>query len=348
MTKYEYLVSQKNEVIRKLKENVSKKDIATMYDVSISVLFKFLKEENISINSFNKYYIGQQIENLTLIKRCEKGWVVRCICGTVKEIDRTNIKKMKSCGCLRNKLTRERNRINAENLAGKIFGSVHVIELVDASVSMYNWKIHCNLCGKDKTMQTASIKRAKSCGCRMHGIVKDMANIIEGIGSNQDYINIIGEVKGKKITSSHRTFICLCPSCKKEINVRYGTVMRNITNKVKWICKECSVDKSDLISDRTAAKKMSTINTSGFIGVSLNKRLERYVCQLKYRGCYMTIGKYDANNDGLLQGAIDRDLYIIEHNLPHTRNFTDVELLQKLNKNELEKIEKYLIRNKDI
>lgn len=62
----------------------------------------------------------------------------------------------------------------------------------------------------------------------------------------------------------------------------------------------------------------------------------------------MTIGKYDANNEGLLQGAIDRDLYIIEHNLPHTRNFTDEELLQKLNKNELEKIEKYLIRNKDI
>ena len=318
-----------------------------MYDVSISVFFKFLKKENISINSINNYYIGQQIENLTLIKRCEKGWVVKCICGTEKEIDSANIKKIKSCGCLRNKLARERNRNKAENLAGKIFGSVHVIELVDASVSMYNWKVHCNLCGKDKTMETASIKQAKSCGCRMHGTAKEIANIINGIGSNQEYINIIAEVKGKKNTSSHRTFTCLCPSCKKEINVRYGTVMRNITNKIKWICKECSVDNSDLISDRTAAKKMSTLNTSGFIGLSLNKRLERYVSQLKYKGLIIIVGdKYEPNKDGLLQGAIDRDLYIIEHNLPHTRNFTDEELIQKINKNELEKIEKYLTKNK--
>lgn len=84
MTKYEFLVSKKDEIIKKLKSNVSKKEIVVMYDVSIAVFFKFLKEENISINSLSKYCIGQQIENLTLIKRCKKGWVVRCMCGTEK------------------------------------------------------------------------------------------------------------------------------------------------------------------------------------------------------------------------------------------------------------------------
>ena len=282
MTKYEFLVSKKDEIIKKLKSNVSKKEIVVMYDVSIAVFFKFLKEENISINSLSKYCIGQQIENLTLIKRCKKGWVVRCMCGTEKEISTSNIKKMKSCGCLRNELARERNKNRAENLKGKIFGSVHVIELVDASVSMYNWKVHCNLCGKDKTMETAAIKQAKSCGCRMHGIVKDKANIIEGIASSQDYINIIREVDKKY--KKTRTFVCLCPSCNSEKIIQYNNVMRCINNKIKWTCYDCSVRDGEKASERTASKKMAINNTSGYIGVSLIKSKGIYVSQLKYKG----------------------------------------------------------------
>jgi hypothetical protein len=53
----------------------------------------------------------------------------------------------------------------------------------------------------------------------------------------------------------------------------------------------------------------------------------------QYKGLITIIGdKYEPTEDGLLQGAIDRDLYIIEHNFPHTRNFTDEELLIAIEK----------------
>lgn len=104
-------------------------------------------------------------------------------------------------------------------------------------------------------------------------------------------------------------------------------------------------------SEYSAGMKKSKRNTTGYIGVgrveecitSKGKILPPHIyAKLTYKKILHKIGKYEDHESSYLQAAIDRELYIIERNLPHRRNFTDEELSQKLNKNELEKIEKYL------
>lgn len=104
-------------------------------------------------------------------------------------------------------------------------------------------------------------------------------------------------------------------------------------------------------SDYSAGMKKSKRNTTGYIGVarvnecitSKGKILPPHIyAQLTHKGILHKIGKYEDQESSYIQAAIDRELYIIERNLPHRRNFTNEELFQKLSKNELEKIEKYL------
>lgn len=98
-------------------------------------------------------------------------------------------------------------------------------------------------------------------------------------------------------------------------------------------------------SEYSAGMKKSKRNTTGYIGVgrveecitSKGKILPPHIyAKLTYKKILHKIGKYEDHESSYLQAAIDRELYIIE------RNFTDEELLQKLNKNELEKIEKFI------
>lgn len=104
-------------------------------------------------------------------------------------------------------------------------------------------------------------------------------------------------------------------------------------------------------SEYSAGMKKSKRNTTGYIGVgrveecitSKGKILPPHIyAELTYKKILHKIGKYEDHESSYIQAAIDRELYIIERNLPHRRNFTDEELLQKLNKNEIEKVEKYL------
>lgn len=108
-------------------------------------------------------------------------------------------------------------------------------------------------------------------------------------------------------------------------------------------------------SEYSAGMKKSKRNTTGYIGVgrveecitSKGKILPPHIyAKLTHKGNLHKIGKYEDHESSYLQAAIDRELYIIERSLPHRRNFTDDELLEKINKNELDKIEKYLTKNK--
>lgn len=88
----------------------------------------------------------------------------------------------------------------------------------------------------------------------------------------------------------------------------------------------------------TAMRKLKANNKSGYIGVHfVNESMSKsglrepfYQAKLKYEKLIHKIGKYEPTQKGLLEGAIDRDLYIIEKNLPHTRNFSDEELLENI------------------
>lgn len=66
-------------------------------------------------------------------------------------------------------------------------------------------------------------------------------------------------------------------------------------------------------SVQSANQCISSNNTSGYTGVSLDSRDNKYNCVITYKGKNTYLGFFDNPKDG----AIARDRYIIENNLPH-------------------------------
>lgn len=116
------------------------------------------------------------------------------------------------------------------------------------------------------------------------------------------------------------------------------------TNKVKphdvpkdrdYLCIECFQKSTEKLKSM-ASRGISKANTSGFIGVYVIKKawkpsevwgvwslLSSNRC-LIFRNTYKDPELYEKT---FIQAAVDRDIFIIENNLAHTRNFTDNQLL---------------------
>ena len=110
--------------------------------------------------------------------------------------------------------------------------------------------------------------------------------------------------------------------------------------KKQNMCLDCVNKNKSEISSKSKKRKS---NTSGFIGISLinGKNIgvrARIVCDkiTVLNNFYKDDFLHDKT---ILQAAIDRDIFIIERNLPHTRNFTDLELFANMEYLAYEQIE---------
>lgn len=145
-----------------------------------------------------------------------------------------------------------------------------------------------------------------------------------------DYISLSGYPLGKKYMALRARF----NNSDSKVNLEY---IGKLKKHGLFISDYKSLNKSA----QNASSKKPITNTSGFVGVH---RVNEYVKKngevskpyviacLKFHKIFHCIGKYEDSNHAFLQGAIDRDLYIIKHNFPHTRNFTDMELINEVKK----------------
>ena len=87
------------------------------------------------------------------------------------------------------------------------------------------------------------------------------------------------------------------------------------------------------------SRRKSKANTSGYIGVHLiNKSWKKdepwgVLALLVHNKMNIFRNKYKdetQNKKTIIQAAVDRDIFIIEKQLPHTRNFTDIELVGEM------------------
>ena len=125
-----------------------------------------------------KSHIGEVHNNLTILDYQKKGkgyFVCRCICGNIKEIrcDHILSNKIKSCGC---ELLKEHH----EDLTGKRFGKLRVIEEAERRNKCITWKCICD-CGNILNVSSSNLKsnKTKSCGCYQKQRTKE-ANIKHG------------------------------------------------------------------------------------------------------------------------------------------------------------------------
>lgn len=133
--------------------------------------------------------------------------------------------------------------------------------------------------------------------------------------------------KEKKLHNNRYVVEVECQCCKKYYWSEKSHITKSKRMNKPHICDECNRN-SDVISGRPITKK----NTSGYIGVYVyrkNDNIYGYKSVIVYKKCILMKNLYKdetLNDKTLIQSAIDRDIFIIEHNLPHRRNFTDKEL----------------------
>lgn len=243
-------------------------------------------------------------------------------------------------------------RKDVVDISGKHFGSLTVLNKTtdsDASGSLY-YRCLCK-CGNETQATKFSLesKRKKSCGRCENSKAKYILS--DYVGKKIGKMTILNKpeerVNGKRAWTTRcecgniqvvtlNNLITQSSSLVEELNC--GCVNTETAKKVAETMRKNSYKNKDRSTVAKTKKKRKT-NKSGYIGVHLvSERVIKngtfldsfYQAKIKHDNRTVTIGKYGNDKKSLLHGAIDRDLYIIEHGLEHTRNFTDSELLEKI------------------
>jgi hypothetical protein len=183
-----------------------------------------------------KDLIGQVFGRLTVIE--QKGrtnqnnvkWLCRCVCGTEKVVANYHLLRgsTKSCGCLVLDLS-------FNNLTGKIFGNLTVIELYErGDGKVTTWRCKCS-CGNYKVIAAHSLISGltKSCGCLVS------PNIT---GSTFGRLTVLerGKTKGGY-------WLCEC-ICGKQLEVRTTSLNNGTT-------RSCGCLALELISTKGGRSK---------------------------------------------------------------------------------------------
>lgn len=109
---------------------------------------------------------GRRYGSLTVVKRDGwNRWFCLCDCGKLKSIASSNVKRRKSCGCVR--LSKSQSK-----LVGRKINYVRIVELggYDQKGQTFLWRCRC-FCGRVFLTRTTSLlgnKAIESCGCLQH------------------------------------------------------------------------------------------------------------------------------------------------------------------------------------
>ena len=246
-----------------------------------------------------------------------------------------------------------------EQIIGKKFNRLMVLEKTNTSSAggslLYLGKCDCG----EKTLATKySLKSGKKATCGGCHYSKRKYILEDYIGKTFGMLTIINKSEIKKKSKTYWTAKCDCRNIT-EVSTANLFSPNNLVNVHNCGCLNLKHNKNEVIKKAVdsqrklrekglfddsiinASMKIKKSNNSGFIGVYIIKEsvtkkgaINKSFCEAKisFRKIHTVIGRYEDSKEGLLQGAIDRDIYIIEHKLPHTRNFTDDELLVKIKK----------------
>lgn len=144
---------------------------------------------------------GQKFGRLTVLykdnQRITKSgsyWICKCECGNIKSVKSSSLRRgeIQSCGCLQKEKTIEARNKSAENLIGKRFGKLVVLQRDMSNTSTPIWICQCD-CGKLTSVRAQDLKRhdgnqTVSCGCYHQSIgEKNILSILTD--NNIDYIS---------------------------------------------------------------------------------------------------------------------------------------------------------------
>ena len=176
---------------------------------------------------------GQQFGRLTVLSLdyehekakndSNRRWICKCECGTIKSIYYSSLQSGRtlSCGCLNKEKTIDRNHKKLDNLTGKTFGRLTVIEML-----MKNKKSHCRClcnCGNEVIVSSTHLKsgHTQSCGC----LQKERAQavrFVDEIGNKYGKLTVLSQ-DGWVHKRREAIWVCKC-DCGNTIKVRGGNL----------------------------------------------------------------------------------------------------------------------------
>lgn len=191
-----------------------------------------------------KDLMGCRFGKLTVTGKTEKKqdryvvWKCRCDCGGEIEVNTKRLTRgtVTNCGCIP-KTTSRRGPV-AEDLSGKRFGQLTVLEQAESRAGRTRWKCRCD-CGKETIVTARNLKtgRTRSCGCRKYirnGQHEDLA------GRRFGRLTVL-YTTGEKNEKSSLLWHCRC-DCGTELDVSEGGLLYGN-------CKSCGCLKKRSLAE---------------------------------------------------------------------------------------------------
>ncbi len=178
---------------------------------------------------------GQKFNRLTAIRYDHSDshgrtfWLCKCDCGGETTVARRDLidGKVKSCGCLREEVNREKAqrmrdiKMAKNDLTGKVFGKLTVISREPGA----RWRCRCE-CGNEVVLQNGLLtsNRVKSCGCSQKGRKK-----LDLTGQRFGMLTVLRRNEAESSAMRQGVYDCLC-DCGREktiagYNLRSGAVI---------------------------------------------------------------------------------------------------------------------------
>lgn len=250
---------------------------------------------------------GQRFGKLTVVENTgekqDRYWLWRCRCDCGGEIlvntRRLNRGTVTCCGCISK--TTAKNGSVPEDLTGRRFGSLTVLERAENKYGRVAWVCRC-VCGKSCTVTSHDLKNGhvKSCGCQWHLNNRGMLDLTGRRFGRLTALYPIEKRDGRGSVFWH----CRC-DCGNETDVMasglvYGNyrscgcrrkeVRKDIHNQLHLIDGTCV--------EWLSSRKSRRDNTSGFRGVYAGKN-GKYRAQIGFKRQKYYIGTYDTYEEAV-------------------------------------------------
>ena len=160
------------------------------------------KKIDLTNKNFGEWLVIREATKEEKQNRPGSYWLCQCSCGTERVINGQTLRQNEStsCGCQTGKKIAIKNQQRAEDLSGRRYGRLTVLERDFEKESQYNsrgstyWRCQCD-CGNIISTQRNSLLQGTtvSCGCYRK---EKSAELLSKI-SSENYIDEIGNVYGK-------------------------------------------------------------------------------------------------------------------------------------------------------
>lgn len=230
-------------------------------------------------------------------------WLCRCDCGSEILLDTRCIQRgtVTDCGCV------SKIHPGQRDISGQRFGMLTAIEPTGQVIRGSTvWRCRCDCGGRVcAPLHQLTAGYRKSCGCLSHPARKNY------VGKRFGRLTVIAYA-GKQ-DGMHR-WKCLC-DCGNETIVGQTLLQAGRTKSCGCLQSEIYQDNLRLIDGTSVTileagkDRLLASNTSGHTGVYLNRKNERWVAQITFKGKTYYLGSYTDKKEAILARKRGEELH---------------------------------------